>query len=62
MGTPLDFTPDQLMTPEAMADPYPVYRRLRDHTPLRYIHFPAGVAPGVDELLWAWALMKYADV
>lgn len=49
METPSDFTPDQLMKPEAIADPYPVYRCLRDHTPLRYLHFPRGIVPGVDE-------------
>lgn len=59
--TPM-FTPDQLMQPETIADPYPAYRQFRPQTPLNYVHVPGGIFPGVDEPLRAWALMKYADV
>ena len=62
MDTTPVFPPDHLMMPEAVADPYPVYRQLRDQTPLHYIHIPGGVLSGVDEPIWAWAFMKYDDV
>jgi hypothetical protein len=39
---------DQLMTPAVFADPYPVYRQLRDQTPLRYL-VPPDTLPGFDE-------------
>lgn len=52
----------QLSTPEMIADPYPVYRRLRDRTPLNCAWLPAGALPGVKEPIRAWALMKYDDV
>lgn len=54
-------TPDQLMTPAVFADPYPVYRQLRDQSPLSYF-IPPGTIPGFDEPMRAWALMKYDDV
>ncbi len=45
-----------------VTDPYPVYQQMRDQTPTELIFLPAGVVPGLDEPLKAWALMKYADV
>src|SRR5262245_41051932 len=45
-----------------IADPYPVYQQMRDQTPTELIFLPAGVVPGLDEPLKAWALMKYPDV
>jgi len=42
--------------------PYPVYQQMRDQTPTELIFLPAGVVPGLDEPLKAWALMKYDDV
>ncbi len=56
------FPPDQLMMPEALVDPYPIYQQLRDRTPLQYIHVPGGLFPGIEEPIRAWALMKYRDV
>jgi cytochrome P450 len=56
------FTADQLSIPAVAADPYPVYRQLREHTPLNYIDLPVGTVPGIEEPLRAWALMKYDDV
>jgi cytochrome P450 len=61
METSSLITPDQLMTPAVFADPYPVYRQLRDQTPLSYL-IPPGTIPGLDEPIHAWALMKYDDV
>jgi cytochrome P450 len=52
----------QLSTPEMIADPYPIYHRLRDLTPLSCAWLPAGALPGVKEPIRAWALMKYDDV
>jgi cytochrome P450 len=62
MDTTPAFTPDQLITPEIIANPYPAYRHLRDQTPMSYIDIPAGTFPGVEEPLRAWAIMKYTDV
>jgi len=45
-----------------VADPYPTYHQMRDQTPMEMIFLPAGVVPGIDEPLRAWALMKYEDV
>src|SRR5215831_13574129 len=61
METSPVITPDQLMTPAVFADPYPVYRQLRDQTPLSYL-IPPGIIPGFDESVRPWALMKYDDV
>jgi cytochrome P450 len=54
--------PDQLNTPAAIADPYPVYQQLRERSPVNYIHLPGGIFPGIDEHVRAWALMRYDDV
>jgi cytochrome P450 len=56
------FSPDQLMMPEVLSNPYPVYRQFRDQTPFNYLQVPGGVVPGVDEPIRAWALMKHDDV
>ncbi len=45
-----------------VVDPYPTYQQMRDQTPMEMIFLPAGVVPGIDEPLRAWALMKYEDV
>jgi cytochrome P450 len=55
-------TPDQLSTPEVIADPYPAYRQLREHSPVNYTFIPAGALPDLDEPIQAWALLKYDDV
>jgi cytochrome P450 len=52
----------QLSTREMIADPYPVYRQLRDRTPLNCAWLAAGALPGVQEPIRAWALMRYDDV
>ena len=53
---------DRLSSPEVIANPYPYYRELRDHSPLNYIFLPAGTVAGIEEPIRAWALMKYQDV
>ena len=49
---------DRLSSPEVIANPYPYYRELRDHSPLNYIFLPAGTVAGIEEPIRAWALMK----
>ena len=54
-----NFAPDELSKREVIGDPYPVYRRLRDGSPFKYI---MATLPGIDEPLISWAFMKYSDV
>jgi cytochrome P450 family 109 len=56
------FTPEQLWMPEVIANPYPTYHHLRDHSPLNYMFLPAGAIAGSNEPFRAWALMKFDDV
>src|SRR5947209_1612221 len=41
----------QLLKPEVLANPYPLYRRLREHDPVYW-----------DPFLSAWVVTRYADV
>ena len=53
----------ELPSPETIADPYPLYARLREHTPaFGYQDYPPGTVPGQDEPVTAWVLMKYDEV
>lgn len=58
--TPL--SPDVLGAPEGIADPYPAYRAFRGASPVRYLRLPAGAIPGRAEPLYAWAVLRHADV
>ena len=52
-----------LPTPATIANPYPLYERLRDATPIfGYRDYPPGTIPGQDEAVTAWVLMKYDEV
>lgn len=52
-----------LPRPETIADPYPLYARLRPQTPAwGYRDYPPGTVPDADEPVTAWVLMKYAEV
>lgn len=42
---------DDLLHPDILPDPYPVYAHLRDHDPVHW-----------NEVLDAWMIMRYADV
>ncbi|MGH7964614.1 MAG: hypothetical protein ACRERD_22855, partial [Candidatus Binatia bacterium] len=53
---------DLLMKTAMMADPYPVYRQLRDRSPVQYVSMQAGILPGLDAPIQSWALMKHDDV
>ena len=48
MAVPIDFRPD---APEFLADPYPIYRRLRDEDPVHW-----------SPRLKSWILTRYDDV
>lgn len=60
--TTIPISADQLSTPNVIANPYPSYHELRDHSPLNYVFLPAGTVAGIDEPIRAWAFMKYHDV
>ncbi len=48
--TPAASDPYNLLTPTALADPYPVYRRMRDEVPVHW-----------NDRFNAWLLTRYAD-
>ena len=52
--------PADLITRETVADPYPTYAALREHSPCRYSFHPSP-RPGVDSTS-SWALLRYDDV
>lgn len=56
------FSPDVLGTPEGIANPYPAYLAFRGSNPVRYLRHPAGPISGRSEPLYAWGLMRHADV
>ena len=56
------YVPDDLGSTEILADPYPVYRAFRDGPPVYFKRIAAGVAPGIDKPIYAWALLRHADV
>jgi cytochrome P450 len=62
MDAPTPLSPDVLWTPEGIANPYPAYRAFRDTSPVRYLRLPAGAITGRSEALYAFALMRHADV
>lgn len=62
METIQAFTPDHLVARANFADPYPVYRYLRDQSPVRYVSIPASASAGMATPVWAWGLLKYTDV
>ncbi len=55
-------SPDVLGTPEGIANPYPSYLAFRGPNPVRYLRLPAGPMSGRSEPLYAWGLMRHADV
>jgi cytochrome P450 len=62
MSEPAIFTSEQLWMPGFIANPYPTYHHLRDHSPLPCMTLPAGAFAGVTEPIRMWALMKHEDV
>jgi cytochrome P450 len=55
-------SPDVFSTPEGISNPYPAYAAFRGPAPVRYLRFPAGPMSGRTEPLYAWALLRHADV
>jgi cytochrome P450 len=54
---------EALASPEAVANPYPIYDRYRDESPVPgYRDWPPGTIPGMDDPVEAWALFRYSDV
>ena len=52
-----------LPRPETIANPYPLYEKLRPRSPVfGYRDYPPGTVPGRDEAVTAWVVMKYDDV
>ena len=62
MSEPALFTSEQLWMPGFIANPYPTYHHLRDHSPLLCMTLPAGAFAGVNEPIRLWALMTHEDV
>jgi cytochrome P450 len=62
VDTARSVSPDILGTAEGIADPYPITRALRDQSPVRYMRIAAGPVTGLKEPLYAWALLRHADV
>ncbi|MBN1204855.1 MAG: cytochrome P450 [Myxococcaceae bacterium] len=55
-------SPDVLGWTETIANPFPAYRALRAQSPVRYLRLPAGEITGRKEPLYAWALLRHAQV
>ena len=62
MSEPAICTAEQLWMPGFIANPYPTYHHLRDHSQLLCMTLPAGAFAGVNEPIRMWALMKHEDV
>lgn len=61
--TTAPFAATDLATAEVIANPYPAYAALREHSPIPgYVDYPPGTVPGVDEPVTAWALLKHDHV
>eukprot|EP00435_Cladocopium_sp_Y103_P076831 s1_g570.t1 len=53
----------RLTAPSTIADPYPLYDRLRAVCPVKgYADYPPGTVPGQDEPVSAWVLLSYEHV
>ncbi len=52
------YTWQDMMTPEIVADPYPFYDAMRQHSPTGLA--PEGTPPGATDLFWP--ILKYGDV
>lgn len=58
-----NFTADQLIRPEVIANPYPYYDLLREKLPqFGLLDYPPGTVPGQDQPHPAWVFLKYEDV
>ena len=62
MYAPASLSADVLGTPEGIANPFPAYLAFRGPNPVRYLRLQAGPMSGRTEPLFAWGLMRHADV
>jgi hypothetical protein len=64
MDTPTPLSLEQLRGDLAtfVSNPYAVYPEAREQSPVLMEVIPAGIVPGLDEPIKAWAIMKYDDV
>jgi cytochrome P450 len=62
MTQPASQSPDVLGSADAIANPYPAYRLFQKDSPVRYLRLPAGPISGRTEPLYAWGLLRHADV
>ena len=54
---------ENMLNPEVIRNPYPVYKILRKYKPVNgLLDFPPGTVPGVDKPYPAWVITKYEDV
>ncbi|MEX1667416.1 cytochrome P450 [Zhongshania guokunii] len=52
-----------MLAPECIQNPYPVYKKLRGQPPVNgLLDYPPGTVPGVDTPFPAWVITRYADV
>lgn len=56
------YAPEDLSTPDVIADPFPAYRALRDRSPVRYVRVSAGRLPGSDQDMCSYALLRFSEV
>lgn len=63
MGAERSRKPRMVVTSELIANPYPTYAALRDHSPIPDLYdYPPGTVPGQDEPVRAWALLRHREV
>lgn len=62
-GIDLDAIVKNMLSPEVISNPYPIYKILRAHAPVNgLLDYPPGTVPGVDAPYPAWMITRYADV
>lgn len=52
---------EDLITPSMLADPYPLYDRLRGGSPVRYLYIPNGALANCPDPMHAWAVMRHDE-
>ncbi len=63
MAEDIDALVAALPTGDTIANPYPLYEKLRPHAPVAgYRDYPPGTVPGEDEAVNAWVLLDYDHV
>lgn len=59
----LDEIVKNMLSPEVIKNPYPVYKKLRSAPPVNgLLDYPPGTVPGVDQPFPAWVITRYEDV